>query len=367
MRDYIEKCKEIVSDPLSQIKGYVNEGKKIIGMIPFFGPEELVDAAGFVPYGINADYNLELDISKQYFPAFCPSIIANVLEQGLNGSLDDLSAVILPAQSDTLICLGQNWKSGVENVPFIQIVYPQNRKLDCGIEFLETELVHVKEKLEEIKGSEITDDDINKSIELYNQHRAEMRRFSELAAKHPNTINNFDRNYVYKSAFYIRKEEHLEIVKHINEELEKLPEEKYAGNRIITTGLVLDDENILKSLEDNNLRIVGDYVALESIQYNTDVPEGDNPFNRLAKQWSNIEGFSIAYDPDLKRGDLISKLAKERDAIGVLYATVKFSDYEEYDMPICTDIIRDNDLQVDIQDSGSEQIKTRIQTFAEIL
>ncbi len=372
MKSYIEECKSIALNPLSKLKSYLEQGVKAIGMVAFFGPNEIVEAAGFLPFGVWGGYGIELDLSKQYFPAFCPSVISIILEQGLNGSLNGLEAVIIPGQTDTMHCLGQNWKSGVKNIPFISIVYPQNRKLECGIEFLESECVHVKEELEKIKGSKITDEEINKTIELYNEHRAEMRKFSELAAKHPNSINNLERNYVYKSALYMKKEDHLKIIKKINEELEKMPEEKYSGHKIITTGLLLDDENILNSLEENNLRIVGDYVAQESIQYNTDVPDGKNPFRRLAEQWANVEGFSLAYDPDLKRGKLISELAKERGAEGVVYATVKFSDYEEYDMPICVKTVRENGLQAvvfetDQQDNNSEQIKTRIQTFAEIL
>lgn len=372
MKEYIEKLKEISQNPDEQIKKYVKDGKTIIGVAPFFGPEEIVDAAGFVPFGTWGAYNVELDLSKMYFPAFCPSIISMILELGLNGTYDNLSAIIIPGMSDTLHSLGQNWKSGVKNIPFISIVYPQNRKLDCGVEYLKSEMIHVKEELEKIKGSKISDDEINKSINLYNEHRKAMAEFSKLQANHPNTINNLDRSYIYKSALFMTKKEHLEIIKKINEELKNLDEETYDGKRIITTGLLLDDENILQSLEENKLRIVGDYVGEESIQYNTLVPKESDPFESLALQWKNIEGFSVAYDPELKRGNLISKLAKERKADGVVYALVKFSDYEEYDLPICSEIIRDAGFKIisfetDQQDRNSEQIKTRIQTFAEIL
>lgn len=370
----LKQCEEVALDPKKYVDNYVkSNNKKAVGLAPLFGPTELVHASGMLPVGLWGDKNVEIDLAKQYFPAFCASTILAIMEMGLNGTYSSLSAVIIPSMSDTLNSFGQNWKHGVKDIKHIQIVYPHNRKLDCGVKFLVEELKVVKEELEKITGQEIKEEDILKSIDLYNAHRKEMRDFSELAASHPNTIDNKKRMYVYKSAQYMDKEEHLDIIKKINEELRNLPEEKYEGKTIITTGIQLDDPVILETMEDNKLRIIGDYMAQESIQFNTDVPEdGENALERIAKQWRDIEGFTAAYDPKKLRGKLIGELAKERKADGAIFALTKFSDFEEYDMPICLDDIRDAgfpvaNFEVDQQDSNSEQVKTRIQTFSEII
>lgn len=91
--------------------------------------------------------------------------------------------------------------------------------MDCGVEYLVEELEFVKDKLEAICGHEIKDEEIQESIKLYNEHRALMREFSMLASSHPNTIKNRDRSFVFKSAYFIPKKDHTEMVKQINEEL----------------------------------------------------------------------------------------------------------------------------------------------------
>lgn len=373
IKDLLNQCEKIALDPKTTIGKY-KEDRKVIAMAPLYGPEELVYAAGMLPVGIWGSYKVELDLAKQYFPAFCASVIFADMELALNGTYEKyVDAVIIPGMSDTLNSFGQNWKSGVKNIPFISIVYPQNRKIECGITFLAAELADVKKKLEAIAGKEISEDDLLKAIDLYNAHRKAMRDFSELAASHPNTIDNRGRAFVYKSAHFMDKKDHLEIVEKINEELRALPEEEYAGKRIVTTGVILDDESILDALEENNLRIVGDLVAHESIQYNTDVPaDGKNALERIANQWRDIEGFTAAYDPKKLRGIMIGELAKERKADGVVYALLKFSDFEEYDMPICLKDIRAAgfpavEFDVDQQDKSSEQVRTRIQSFSEML
>lgn len=373
IKELLNQCEKVALDPKTTIGEYKKD-RKVIAMAPLFGSAELVYAAGMLPVGIWGSYNVEIDLAKQYFPAFCASVIFADMELGLNGTYEKyVDAVIIPGMSDTLNSFSQNWKSGVKNIPMIFIVYPQNRKIDCGINFLTSELNEVKKKLEAIAGHVITEEALTEAIDLYNAHRKAMRTFSELAASHPNTIDNKSRAFVYKSAHFMDKKDHLEIVEKINAELKALPEEEYAGKRVVTTGLILDDTSILEALEENNLRIVGDMVAHESIQYNTDVPaDGKDPLERIAKQWRDIEGFTAAYDPKKLRGIMVGELAKERKADGVIFALLKFSDFEEYDMPICIRDIREAgfpvaEFDVDQQDKGSEQVKTRIQTFSEML
>jgi len=294
------------------------------------------------------------------------------MELALNGTYDMLSAIIVPGLSDTLNCLAQNLESGVKKYPTLFFAYPQNRLIPSGIEFLKSELEVIKKKLEKIKGGEITEEDIQKSVKIYNEHKEAMREFSKLAASHPNTVNNRQRAFVFKSAWFMPKKEHTDIVKAINEELRKLPEENFDGKRIVVTGLQMDDPKLLDILESNKLRIVGDYLAHESVQYNSDIPDAADGISRLAEYWGVIKGFSFAYDPNKLRGKLMVELAKERKADGALYALMKFSDNEEYDMPICLKDIEEGKIPVisfefDQQDGASEQVKTRLQTFAEIL
>lgn len=108
------------------------------------------------------------------------------------------------------------------------------------------------------------------------------------------------------------KKDHLEIVSQINVELANLPEEQYSGKRIVATGIVMDDPVLLDFLEENNMRIVGDMLAHETMQYIQDVPaDGVDSIDRLCGQWRDIEGFSVAYDPKRVRGIMMGELAKK--------------------------------------------------------
>ena len=352
----ISELEHIAENPREAVADYLSKtGSKAVGVAPVYTPEELVHAAGMLPVGIWGGQNVTLDLAKQYFPAFCNSVVFTCMELALKGTYNQLSAAIIPGMDDTLICLGQNWKAAIKDIPFITLVYPQNRKLSAGV-----------------CGKEISEEAIFNSIDIYNEHRQTMREFVELAATHPNSINNVQRSHIIKSAYFMLKEEHTQKVKLINDELKKLPEEKYDGHKIITTGFILDSKEILEIMESNALRIVGDDIAHETRQFRTDVPRKENALLSIATQWSEIEGCSFAYDPFRIRGKMVAKLAKDRDAEGVVFALLKFCDTEEYDAPILLDDIHDAGLKavtIEIdQESGSiEQIRTRLQTFAEML
>lgn len=372
IKGILSKLEKVTKNPKKAVSDYKEKtGNKAIGSFPVYTPEEIVYAADMLPIGIWGG-DVDVSLAKQYYPAFCCSIMQSCMEFGLKGVYDDLSAVIIPGMCDTLNCMGQNWKSAIKNVPYIALVHPQNRKLEAGVEYLVSEYKHVKEKIEEIRGKEITEEELQNSIEVYNEHRKAMREFVDEAAKHPNTINNYERNIVIKSGFFMRKDEHTKMVKELNDLLGNLPEEKYDGKTVLVTGILLDSKETLDVFEENNLRIVADDLAQESRQFRTDVPEGKNALDRLARQWSNIEGCSLAYDPKKLRGEMIAKEATDKGIDGIVFAMMKFCDPEEYDYPIVKKDIEKEGIptimiEVDQQNKSTEQIRTRIQTFSEIL
>ena len=80
----------------------------------------------------------------------------------------------------------------------------------------------------------------------------------------------------------------------------------------------------------------------------------------------------MAYDPQKKRGDILVDLVKKNNADGVVVSMLKFCDPEEFDYPVYKTQLEDEDipilyLEIDQQQLNSEQVRTRIQAFQEML
>ena len=77
----LELLKAIAASPKAQLEKTLAEGKKAIGVMPYFCPEELVYAAGMMPFGLWGA-SIQASESKRYFPAFICSVMQSILETG---------------------------------------------------------------------------------------------------------------------------------------------------------------------------------------------------------------------------------------------------------------------------------------------
>lgn len=366
-----DKFKDITQNPKKYIEETIEEtGKKAIGCMPLYVPEEIIVALGMTPVGVWGSKQ-QVSKAKTYFPAFICSILQTSLENSLNGEYDMLSGMVVSNYCDSLKCMGQNFKLTNDKVPFVHLTIPQNRKIQPGKDFLKSQYELFISQLEEISGNKLEDEALSEAIEIYNDHRKAMNRFVELVAEHPGAVSPTNRNYVMKSAHFIPKEEHTKMVNELIAEIEKLEDDSFTGKRIVTTGIIADSEDLLQIFEENNLSIVGDDVAHESRQYRTLVPAAESPMDRLTEQFSNME-CSTLYDQERKRGSNLIDLAKERNADGIVFVMTKFCDPEEYDYPQMMEEFESSGIphvliEVDQQMDNYEQARTAIQAFEEIL
>jgi len=366
----LEKLVWVASNPKKQLDGYLQNGKKVVGCFPYYTPQLLADAAGMVPMGLWGAQT-EVSLAKSYLPSFaCPVMFSN-LELSLKGKYKGLSAALIPVMCDTMRNTSQDFKKGNPDIKTIIFTHPQNRKVAAALDFLVTEYVEVKEKLEELSGKKIDDDAIAKSIDTYNTHSRAVREFSQLANNHLDIITPVVRHAVMKSAQFMTKAEHTAILKDINSQLSERPKYDFKGKRIILTGITAEPDQLLEIFIEHNMAVVGDDLSQEMRQYRTDIPAEGTPMERLAKQWLFTDD-PMAHDERVQRGELLLNLVKENKADGVILCLMKFCDPEEYEYPTYQKMLSEAkvpvlSIDIDQQPAGYDQARTRIHTFAEIL
>lgn len=292
----LSEFENIASNPRKQLDKILSEGKKAIGVMPYLCPEELVLAAGMVPFGI---WGAETQVSeaKRYFPAFICSILQTTLELGIRGAYDGLSAIMIPFACDSLKCMGTNWKYGVKTIPVIDVAYAQNRSSQAGIEFSVSQFKKIAGSLAQIAQREISSEDVKEAILVYNRNRAALRAFSKAAAQHPEAVRPGQRCDVIKAGYFMPRDEHTALVEKLTAALDSLPPAKQDCLRIVTTGIIADSPALLKILAENNMCIADDQIAHESIFFREDTPLTDDPYVGMARRIGNIQGCSILFDP----------------------------------------------------------------------
>lgn len=369
LESVIAELVSISKNPKKAMDDYkAKTGKGSVGVLPVYSPEEIVYATGYLPVGIWGGQK-KIVKAGTYLPAFACSIMQSIMEMEIEGVYDDLAAVLISSPCDTLKCFGQKWKG---TSPVIQFVHSQNRGLESANTFMEKEYAFVKERLEEILKIKITDEDISKAIDVYNENRAVTRSFCEVATMYPQIIDPVVRHAVIKARQFMDKAEHTKKVRELMAELMNEKVVPYAGKKVILTGIMAEPDELLDIFKTYNIAVVGDDLAQESRQIRTDVPAGKNPLRRLAKQWQNVTACSLATDRAKPRGGFVIDLANRYGADAVIVCMMKFCDPEEFDYPIMYEEfekvgLKSLKIEIDQQLVSMEQLRTRIQTFAEDL
>lgn len=374
LEELIDRFTEVADDPKSYVTDWKQRtGRKAFGVMACtFGPEEVIYAAGALPVGTWGG-NVTPDEAFQYFPTFYCSLLTGTLQLGIQGSYDDvMDAFVCGTGCDGLQDMMEDWRLAVPNIPVIQCVYPQRRDLEVCKDYMIAELRIAAGKMTELTGQKVDDLGLERSIKLYNAHRAAMRRFSELAADHLDVVTPLVRRNIFKSARFMDKAEHLDLMNQLNEALANRSVYDFDGIRAIATGIIIDSEDVLKTLEENRIGIVGDDIVAESKLYETDVKNGIDLYYQLAQQWCDRRGCSILEDYKKVRGPMLLDLAKERNAECVVVCSLKFCEPEAYDYPVIRRVFAEGglpELHIEVENTYAmnEQVATRIQTFREML
>lgn len=368
IKETMTKFAAVASDPKAQMKKYLDAGKKVVLVAPYYAPEEIVDSMGAVPMGVwGAD--TELNEAKRYFPAFLCSIAQSIVELGMKGEYEGASALIVPSLCDTLKVLGQNFKVAVPSIPFIPMNYPQNRKPEFGAKYCMAGYMKLAEQLELALNTSFRDEKLKESIKTYNEHNALMRKAAELMSSRG--VSAKDRSDVFKSAQFMTKAEHSELLKELIEELEA-QQPKQAKLPVYITGIIADNPQLNGIIDGCGYTIAGDDIAAQSRGYRVDAPEAATASASLVAKYQAQDNDSILFDPAKKHVDFVVSQAKACGAKGIIFVLTKFCDPEEFDYPMIKKACEAAGMplvkiETDRQMVNYEQARTALETFAEIL
>lgn len=372
----LNEFKECSEHPYRVISAYKQEGKKVIGVLPYFAPVELVVAAGMVPMGIWGSNKKTIAQAKEYCATFYCTIAQLALEMLLDGTLDQLDGIITPTICDTLRPMSQNFRVAMEGkLPCIFLAHPQNRKPAFGLQFTVDQYMHVKSELEKISGNTITDEALRDAIKVMNRSRKARREFVKLAGQHPEAISAVERSAVLRSAWFMEPAVHAQKLEELNEELSKLPASNWKGRKVVTSGIICDNPKLLQIFDDNNIAIAADDVAQETRAFRVDASEEGDPMMALAQQFADQDYDVLLYDEysnKNRRADYLVQMVKESGAQGLVLFMQQFCDPEEMEYPYLKKALDDAGiphikLGVDQQMRDFGQASTAIQAFADVL
>lgn len=373
----ISELKEAAYHPRRQFDAFKAQGKKIIGIMPYHVPEELVYAAGMIPMGMWGTHKKTISLAKEYCATFYCSLAQLDLEMLMDGTMDGMDGVITPTPCDTLRPMSQNVKVAMKDkMHVIFFAHPQRRNDEAGKKYCRHQYNIVKAELEEIAGTPITNEALQDAIKVYNRFRAAQREFIVLAGKHPEVISAVDRSAVIKANYFMDKAVYADKVEALNDELRQLPLVEWNGTKVMTSGIICDDPELLRLFDENHIAIVCDDIAHESRNVSADAPEYyDDAMEALVQMWADTVNDPIYWDCTSRehtRAKYLIRKARKAGAQGIILFMMTFCDPEETDYPHLKHDFSIADfplirLGIDHQMRNFGQISTSLQALADVM
>ena len=177
---------------------------------------------------------------------------------------------------------------------------------------------------------------------------------------------------ILKAGWFMDKQIYTQKLEAVTAELEAAPETDRGYRKVILTGLMSEPVELLQFLDENKLCVVADDLAQESRQFRDAEGTGETAVEKMVSRYAKQDGCAFLYDAAKSRIELIQKLADDHNADAVVFCQMKFCDPEEFDFPLIKKNCERNDipllyLETELTMDGMEQIRTRIQSFAEML
>jgi benzoyl-CoA reductase subunit C len=321
-------------------------GRKVVGYMPIYVPRELIHAADMLPLGIlGGGSDLEVIHGDAYYQSYICRIPRSTIELGVSGRLDFVDGMLFPSICDVIRNLSGMWKLMFPHVYSRYFDVPQNYRDEIGGNYYVNELSELRRDLGELRGTPITDDELRRSIAIYNENRRLVRELYTFRAERPWQAPAGEVYLIIRSGAVLPVEQHSEMLRDYLAAARAEERPKRDNCRIVLTGVFCEQPplNLIRSLELAGCYVVDDDLLLVSRWLTSNVPTAGDPLRMLADAFlHHSESTAAKYEPDQKeKGQHLVRAVKRSRAEGVIFACPSFCDPALLDRPILQHVLKD--------------------------
>ena len=314
-------------------------GRKVIGYMPVYVPREIVHAAGMLPLGIlGGGADMEVIHGDAFYQSYICRIPRSTIEIAINGKLDFVDGMMFPSICDVIRNLSGIWKLLFKDKYVRYFDAPQNFRLEVGGVFYANELRELRDGLANLGGLEVSDDDIRRSIAVYNENRRWVNKVYDFRSAFPWKAPSAEVYLLMRAGMVLPPEEHTLLMREYLAAAEAANRPMRDNCRVVLTGSFCEQPplNLIKSLEMSGCYIVDDDFMLVARWLLTDVPTEGDPIENLSRAFLLHSAETAAkYEPDAARkGSYLIDSVRNRKADGVIFAAPSFCDPALLDKPM---------------------------------
>jgi benzoyl-CoA reductase subunit C len=363
---------EIVNHPHQFAKDWkIKTGGKVLGYHCRYVPEELVYAAGILPVRILGSNQPETITQPYIFqPGYC-TFCRDCFAQALQGKYDYLDGVMYALGCMHLHQAFLSWQRHTSIAYSYEFHLPSDLMNRHAKKYIVGELEDCKRSLEAWTSKSISEKDLDRAIEIYNNNRRLMLSIYELMKAENPPATAVEVAEIALAGVLMDKEEHSRLLTEALKELSQRKTEKREGTRIMLLGSVNNDISLISLLDSLGAHVVIDDYCTGWRYYQTEVKPNGNRLEALAERIVERPTCPLKDLPERRRPTHISKLLDEYKVQGVIYTLHRLCDTHGLDYPVIESLMNKKAipmLKLELDYSFPiGQVRTRIEAFLEMI
>ena len=352
------------------VKQWKDEGKRVVGYICTYAPEEVIYSFGMLPYRTGAIGCTSTDKADVYLHRFNCTYVRCLLQMGLEGKYDFLDGFCFLNGCEQLRRLYDIWhrKIGTKFTDMLTIPHVINEK---RFEWYLDDIKKFAENMASVFGlGPINKEKLRNAIKVYNETRRLMQRLYDLRKKDAPPITGSEAMKIAIASFTMPKHIFNELMKEALEEIEKRPGISDYRARIMIGGSYMDDTFLIDLIEETGGLVVADNLCFGYRHFVDIVEEVGDPLEAIAKRyfWKNpCPRMQGEFD---RRLNETKKIAKEANVDGIIFERIAFCDNHGAESVMESKFLEEEGiptlvLEREYMPSDRGRLKTRIQAFIE--
>jgi benzoyl-CoA reductase/2-hydroxyglutaryl-CoA dehydratase subunit BcrC/BadD/HgdB len=354
------------------VKDWKTRGKRVIGYVGPGVPEEMIHAAKMLPLRVNGDNEpVPTGTVDAYLMPGVSTFARSVFQTVLDGKWDFLDGVVTSVTNEGSRRLHDNWLAYKQR-PYMDALYLPLKQTENAVEMYLADLEDWRSRISEFRGARIVDRDLRRSIEVYNRGRELMQQLYELRkGEHP-PVTGAETLEVIKAATRLPREQFNELLEQLLDEIRRTGRENKKGKRLMVIGSQLENSTWIETIEELNAVVVTDELEAGTRYFWGTVDTKLPPMEALARYYISGRPPTARIWPAGKRFEHIFNMVEQYKVEGVISEILRYDGEYGHDKLFLDKEMGERgipilELDVEYGESGSGQMRTRVEAFLEML
>lgn len=355
------------------LQSWKDQGGKVVGCYCSYVPEEVITAAGCVPFRIRGTGSTSTDLADTCLSSINCSFSRHSLDMALRGDYAFLDGATWVPTCDHVRRIYDHWRRRVDT-PYLHLMALPKKVTDVQVQWYSEEVAMLRDSLAKHLGITINDAQLWDAIKLHNETRRLQKHLYELRKSDNPPITGAETLAVMVAGTAMPRSHYNQLLRQLLEELGSSNGHSDQRARILLIGGILDDPAYIEVIEEQGGLVVADSLCFgtRTMWELVDEQESD-PVAALGRYY--IQGRPQCprmFGDQPKRSAFIKQMVKDFRVDGVISERLVMCDNWTGEQFMFAEDLKEAGIPYIRLDreyimAGVGQLRTRVQAFLEMM